>query len=55
MYADKRRDASENDLQEGVLVKQDRKNKLSTVFNPSPHTVVDTNVNSVTIESNQRV
>ena len=57
MYADKCRNASENDLQEGdkVLVKQDVKNKLSTVFNPSQHTAVDKNGNSVTVESNQGV
>ena len=43
LYADTRRGAKDSDIHSGdkVLIKQDRKNKMSTRFNPSPFKVVE--------------
>ena len=42
IYADKKRNAVESNIQAGdkVLMKQDKKNKLSTFFNPEPFRVL---------------
>ena len=52
-YADKKRNAQESDLAPGdqVLVRQERKNKLSTPFAPEPYDVVTKTGNSVVVES----
>ena len=52
-YADKKRNAQECDLAPGdqVLVRQERKNKLSTPFAPEPYDVVTKTGNSVVVES----
>ena len=57
LYADTRRGAKDSDIHSGdkVLVKQDRENKMSTRFNPSPFKVVERNGNSVVVESDQGV
>jgi len=51
-YVAKRRNAQEADLTPGdkVLVKQERRNKLSTPFAPEPYDVITKNRNSVVIE-----
>ena len=56
-YADKKRNAQESDLAPGdqVLVKQERKNKLSTPFTPEPYDVVTKTGNSVVVESPEGV
>ena len=56
-YADKKRNAQESDLAPGdqVLVKQERKNKLSTPFAPEPYDVVTKTGNSVVVESPEGV
>ena len=56
-YADKKRNAQESDLAPGdqVLVKQERKNKLSTPFAPEPYNVVTKTGNSVVVESPEGV
>ena len=56
-YADKRRNAQESDLTPGdkVLVRQERRNKLSTPFAPEPYDVISKNGNSVVIESPEGV
>ena len=56
-YADKKRNVRETDLTPGdkVLVKQERRNKLSTPFAPEPYDVVTKNGNSVIIESPEGV
>ena len=56
-YADKKRNAQESDLAPGdkVLVKQERKNKLSTPFAPEPFDVVTKTGNSVVMESPEGV
>ena len=52
-YADKKRNAQESDLAPGdqVLVRQERKNKLSTPFAPEPYDVVTKTGNRVVVES----
>ena len=52
-YADKKRNAQESDLAPGdqVLVKRERKNKLSTPFVPEPYDVVTKTGNSAVVES----
>ena len=52
-YADKKRSAQESDQAPGdkLLVKQERKNKLSTPFAPEPYDVVTKTGNSVVVES----
>lgn len=57
MYADTRRKAQENDLQEGdlVLMKQKKTDKLSTNFNPSPMKIVSKGGNGVLMESPEGV
>ena len=57
LYADKRRGARENDIQAGdkVLVRQDKVNKFSTVFSPTPLTVLQKHGNSVLVESDSGV
>lgn len=58
IYADNRRNARPCDIKEGdrVLVKQNqRKNKLSTVFNPKSMLVVERKGNSVVVESDEGV
>lgn len=52
-YFNKRRHARVSDIEKGsqVLVKQDRKNKLSTYYNPVPYAVIDKNGNSVTLKT----
>ena len=52
-YADKKRNPQESDLALGdqVLVRQERKNKLSTPFAPEPYDVVTKTGNSVVVES----
>jgi len=56
-YADKKRNSQESDLAPGdkVLVKQERKNKLSTSFAPEPYDVVTKTGNSVVVESPEGV
>ena len=56
-YADKKRNVQESDLTPGdkVLVKQERRNKLSTPFAPEPYAVVTKTGNSVVIESPEGV
>jgi len=53
LYADERRGAkySEVELGDKVLVRQDKTDKLTTNFNPVPHTVVAKAGNSTIIES----
>ena len=55
--ADKKRNSQESDLAPGdkVLVKQERKNKLSTPFAPEPYDVVTKTGNSVVVESPEGV
>ena len=57
LYADMHRGAKVSDIHSGdkVIVKQDRENKMSTRFNPSPFKVVERNGNSVVVESDQGV
>ncbi|CAG2207858.1 unnamed protein product [Mytilus edulis] len=57
IYADKRRGACESDIRvdDQVLVRQDRGNKMSTPFVPSPFKVVEKIGNSVLVESDQGV
>ncbi|CAC5383109.1 unnamed protein product [Mytilus coruscus] len=57
IYADKRRGACESDIRvdDQVLVRQDRENKMSTPFVPSPFKVVEKIGNSVLVESDQGV
>jgi hypothetical protein len=57
LFADTRLGAKDSDIHSGdkVLVKQDRENKMSTRFNPSPFKVVERNGNSVVVESDQGV
>ena len=52
-YADKKRTAQESDLAPGdqVLVKQERKYKLSKSFAPEPYDAVTKTGNSVVVES----
>ena len=52
-YADTRRAArpSTIDVGDQVLVKQDKHNKLTTTFNPVPHTVISKNGNSTVVQS----
>lgn len=52
-YADMRRGArySEIDVGDQVLVKQDKTNKLSTTYNPIPHTVISKTGNSTVVEN----
>ena len=56
-YANKKRNAQESDLAPGdqVLVRQERKNKLSTPFAPEPYDVVTKTGNSVVFESPEGV
>ena len=56
-YADKRRNAQGSDLtpSDKVLVRQERRNKLSTPFAPEPYDVITKNGNSVVIESSEGV
>ena len=56
-YVDKKRNAQESDLAPGdqVLVRQERKNKLSTPFAPEPYDVVTKTGNSVVVESPEGV
>ena len=56
-YADKKRNAQESDLTPGdkVLVRQERRNKLSTPFAPEPYDVITKNGKSVVIESSEGV
>ena len=53
IYADNRRGArySEVDIGDQVLVQQEKSNKLSTRFNPIPHTDISKNGNSTVVES----
>lgn len=57
IYADMRRGACESDIHAGdkVLVRQERGNKMSTPFKPSPFKVVEKTGNSVLVESGQGV
>ena len=57
IYADKKRNAVESNIQAGdkVLMKQDKKNKLSTFFNPEPFRVLQKNGNSVLVEADTGV
>ncbi|CAG2225151.1 unnamed protein product [Mytilus edulis] len=57
IYADKRRGACESDIRvdDQVLVRQDRRNKMSTLFVPSPFKVVEKIGNSVLVKSDQGV
>ena len=51
--ADDRRNARYSDVSLGdqVLMKQDKKDKLTTQFNPVPHTVIEKTGNSVVVEA----
>ena len=53
MYADWKRNACENDIQKGdkVLLRQERDNKLSTLFKQLPFTAAQKNGNSVLVEA----
>ena len=53
LYADEKRCARESDVKEGdkVLLRQDRKNKLTPTFRPEPYHVLDKTGNSVVVES----
>jgi hypothetical protein len=53
IYAGKKRNAVESNIQAGdkVLMKQDKKNKLSTFFNPEPFRVLQKNGNSILVEA----
>ena len=53
MYADQTQLAKISNLSPGekVLVRQDPTNKLSTIFNPEPFTVIDKQGSRITIES----
>ena len=57
IYADKKRNAVESNIEAGdkVLMKQDKKNKLSTFFNPEPFRVLQKNGNSVLVEADTGV
>ncbi|CAB3979399.1 Transposon Tf2-9 poly [Paramuricea clavata] len=57
IYAVKKRNAVESNIQAGdkVLVKQDKKNKLSTFFNPEPFRVLQKNGNSILVEADTGV
>lgn len=52
-YADERRGAQYSSVEVGdqVLVRQDKVNKFTTTFNPTPYAVVDKRGNSVIVES----
>ena len=52
-YADKAANAKPSDIAVGdqVLVRQERKDKFSTPFNPTPHRVVSRTGNSVIVEA----
>ena len=53
VYADCKRNACESEIQEGdkVLLRQEKENKLSTLYKLSPFTVVQKNGNSVLVEA----
>ena len=53
LYADEKPCARESDVKEGdkVLLRQDRKNKLTPTFRPEPYHVLDKTGNSVMVES----
>lgn len=55
MYSDKKRKACESQLQDGVLLKQEREKKLSATFESEPYTVVKKNGNSVVVKSAEGV
>ena len=57
MYADTERGARYSEVLPGdhVLVQQERKDKLSTRFNPSPYTVVNKHGNSLIVQSQEGV
>ena len=57
MYTNARRNAQENDIQEGdlVLMKQKKTDKLSTNFNPNPMKIVSKGRNGVFVESPEGV
>ena len=57
MYIDARRNAQENDIQEGdlVLMKQKKTDKLSTNYNPNPMKTVSKGRNGVLVESPEDV
>ena len=52
-YADERRKAKPSDIQVGdqVLVRQEKTDKFSTTFNPTPYQVVSKTGNRVVVES----
>ena len=53
LYADEKRCARKSDVKEGdtVLLRQERKNKLTPSFRPEPYRVLDKSGNSVVVES----
>ena len=53
IYTDERRGARYSDVRIGdkVLVRQEKHNKLSTAFNPTPHTVISKDGNSLVMQS----
>ena len=53
LYADEKRCARESDVKEvdKVLLRQDRKNKLTPTFRPEPYHLVDKTGNCVVVES----
>ena len=57
IYGDDKRNAKQCEIQKGdlVLVKQKKSDKLSTVFNPNPMSVVNRQGNSVVVESKEGV
>ena len=53
LYADERRGAKESSVEVGdkVLIRQDKRDKLTTTFGESPHTVVSRAGNSLVVQS----
>jgi len=53
LYADERRGAKYSEVTVGdqVLLRQEKQNKLTTPFNPTPHTVVRKDGNSVVVQN----
>ena len=57
VYADKKRGAKPSEIKVGdkVLIKQRKRNKLSTNFNPTPATVITKNKAMITVKHNDKI